>query len=66
MKESSIMPLREEYVIARDIIFSRQGGFFLPYLREVKESPVFVAPDLLINVLVAEVNKRTSFLTKRF
>ena len=27
---------------------------FLPYLREVKESPVFVAPDLLINVLVAE------------
>lgn len=39
---------------------------FLPYLREVKESPVFVAPDLLINVLVAEVNKRTSFLTKRF
>lgn len=47
-------------------LFSLDKEGFLPYLREVKESPVFVAPDLLINVLVAEVNKRTSFLTKRF
>ena len=31
------MPLREEYIIARDIIFSRQGGFFYHTLEKLKK-----------------------------